>query len=205
MTFFSIFFLFLPSSSNEEHFRDLFISLAIIRCTFMAIVMIFGTGVAVQIFNYHSINWLYLFEVDPHSKMTNAQLYKVSSVLFFVWSSCFCMTIIQIKLQYVFCHTPAFFMYGLALFMLVYFLQPFLKCGYRKTRYQLWYSSWNSAIAPIGRCRFRDFFYCDSISSLSKPLEDMSYMLYFIATDEYRTKYYPNANNPWVLTLVIVV
>lgn len=72
MTMFSLFFLFIPSSDSEDHFRDLFISLAVLRVGFMLIFMIAGSGVAIQIFNYHSINWLYLFEVDPHAKMTNA-------------------------------------------------------------------------------------------------------------------------------------
>ena len=47
MTMFSLFFLFIPSSDSEDHFRDLFISLAVLRVGFMLIFMIAGSGVAI--------------------------------------------------------------------------------------------------------------------------------------------------------------
>ena len=60
------------------------------------------------------------------------------------------------------------------------------------------YSLYQIAIAPFGRVRFRDFFFGDVITSIVKPLEDMVYVIYYVVTDEYKNKFFPNPSNKYV-------
>lgn len=93
----------------------------------------------------------------------------------------------------------------LPIFMLIYCIQPCIKCGYRTTRWELLHSLGHIAIAPFGRVRFRDFFFGDVITSIVKPLEDLSYVIYYVVSDDYKNKFFPNPNNSQIYYCVFFV
>mmetsp|Transcript_13402 Transcript_13402/g.20957 ORF Transcript_13402/g.20957 Transcript_13402/m.20957 type:complete len:105 (+) Transcript_13402:1500-1814(+) len=93
MAMFSLFFLIIPSSDKEmtrreEDHRYIEPTLSTFRLSFVLIFIIFATGVAVHIFTEFGINYMFIFELDPHYKMTHWQLYKIGLILLFVLELC---------------------------------------------------------------------------------------------------------------------
>jgi len=98
------------------------------------------------------------------------QFYRLAMVLFFLWSSCFAISLMELRLEYLFKDAPAYFMVGLFAFFALFCLQPLLRCGYRTARWQLLITLKEIFISPFGRVRFRDFFFADVITSLVSTL-----------------------------------
>lgn len=92
MVMFGTLFLCINSSDGDNDYIELITSVNILRLTLVFIYILFCTGCAIKVFLRYGINYLYIFELDPNSKMTSDQLFKVSAVLFFFWSLCFTMT-----------------------------------------------------------------------------------------------------------------
>ena len=146
--------------------------------------IVFATGFAINIFNQYNINYLYIFECDPTSKMTPYMLLKVSLVIYFI--SCFCFTCTLLQVKYLHdSESPFYFMFFLFVFLVAYCFQPLIKCGYRTARFQVGYSLFQTFIAPFGSVRFRDFFLADVITSVPPALTDLSVACYFYMS--YRT------------------
>lgn len=112
--------------------------------------------------------------------MTHHQMYKVSSLLFFIWTMCFGLSLLEIRLDYLFHDAPMWPLLFLAIFVFIYCFQPCIQCGYRRTRWQICITIKEMAIAPFGRVRFRDFFFTDVVTSLVKPMEDFAVMIYYM-------------------------
>lgn len=106
-----------------------------IRFCFFFIYILFAVGFCIQVFVHYGVNYLYIFELDPQQKMTHHQLYKVGFVLLFIWSTCFSLSLMQVKLVYMFYHSPMWLMVGMMIFFVLYCIQPFFSCGYRTARY----------------------------------------------------------------------
>ena len=111
------------------------------RLNMILAYIVFATGFAIKVFNTYNINYLYIFECDPTSKMTYYSLFRVSLIIYLVSIICITMTLIQIK-YFQDVDSPFYFMFVLFIFMFIYCFQPLLKCGYRTGRYQLGYSLW---------------------------------------------------------------
>lgn len=93
MLFILAFFIFCPSTDGKEHYRDWLTSFCVTRFTLMLIYLLFASAICIKLFQIHEINYLYIFEIDPHQKMTSDQLFRVSSILFFVWTACCALTV----------------------------------------------------------------------------------------------------------------
>jgi hypothetical protein len=154
--------------------------LSLLRLTFIFIYTIFAAGFCIQVFTVYGINYLYIFELDPNAKMTHDQLYRVGTILFSLWSACFAISLMQIRLEWLFRGTAMWFMLVLAIVMLFYCAQPCLSCGYRTARKQLAITIWEIVISPFGRVRFRDFFFADVITSMGEPLKDIANCIFFL-------------------------
>ncbi len=66
------------------------------------------------------------------------------------------------------------FGFGIFLFMILGFLQPF-SCCYRTVRYSTLKVIFNVVISPCGQVTFLHYLATDILSSLSKPLKDVRY------------------------------
>lgn len=136
MTIIALFFLFTPPSDDNTVENDYIRhSTSVIRLAFFFIYVIFACGYCTKIFVQYDINYLYIFELDPQSKMTHHQLYKVGFILLFVWSACFSLSLMEVRLEYLFPRQPMWFMLVMAIFFVLYCFQPFIKCGYRTARF----------------------------------------------------------------------
>ena len=57
------------SDTNEDH-NKLISSINILRLTFVLIYILFCTAIAIKVFLFYGVNYLYIFELDPNYKMT---------------------------------------------------------------------------------------------------------------------------------------
>mmetsp|Transcript_13148 Transcript_13148/g.22246 ORF Transcript_13148/g.22246 Transcript_13148/m.22246 type:complete len:273 (-) Transcript_13148:259-1077(-) len=148
---------------------------------------------------------MYIFELDPHLKMSHFQLYRVSLILLFLLFLFYTLHLMQIKMENVFRFKTPWFMLALTLIILLYCFQPFLRCGYRSARYQLGITLYNIAISPFGRVRFRDFFFADIITSMGQTLKDLGTSGYFFLTKDFRIDKAPSGKNPVLKRYQLVV
>ena len=204
---FGVFFLFIPPSDGNLNKDIDYITptLSIFRVAFVLIYILFAVGLAIQVFHAYGVNYMYIFELDPHYKMTHWQLYKVGIILFFVLSLCQCMHIMQIKIDTLFDPTPPWFMLVLVIILLIYCFQPFLSCGYRTARYQVLVTVFEIIIAPFGRVRFRDFFLADVITSMGGTLSDIGYSVYFFTSHDFWDDKYPSGKHRFLSVYLIII
>ena len=138
MTLFGIFFIFVSSIVGRRHmnWQEIGDVMPAYRFMLFCIYLVFATGFASSIYTKYEINYLYIFQIDPHYKMTSWQLYKVSSILYFIFISCFTLNMLEIKMDYVFGDKSfPLFVLVLIIVLVTYCVQPFFKCGYRTARY----------------------------------------------------------------------
>jgi hypothetical protein len=70
--------LSIPDEKNEEWKSNLIANLPTFRFIFMLIFVLVSTAVAIRIFRSYKINYLFIFDLDPHYKMTHVQIFRVS-------------------------------------------------------------------------------------------------------------------------------
>lgn len=98
----------------------------------------------------------------------------------FCWSTCFALSLMEVRLNYLFYHKPMWLMLVLSIIFLVYCLQPFFRCGYRTSRLQVLVVVKEIVISPFGRVRFRDFFMADVFTSMGSTLNDFANSIYYL-------------------------
>jgi hypothetical protein len=69
MIMFGTFLLGSKSSDGDYDYNIITSSLSIIRLTFVMIYVLFACGFCVQVFKAYGVNYLYIFEFDPHAKI----------------------------------------------------------------------------------------------------------------------------------------
>ncbi len=74
---------FVPMKDGEIFLRpnaliDLYSTFYTFRFLLMILFTIFATSVVISILKSYKINYLFIFELDPHYKMTPIQLFRVS-------------------------------------------------------------------------------------------------------------------------------
>jgi hypothetical protein len=118
MIILGLFFINTPNSSDaKENYKIIFSSVPSLRMSFVFIYIIFGCGLCIQVFTKNDINYMYVFDLDPNYRMSHMTLYKVAAFFFAIWTTCFAMTIAEMRLLYLFHGAPAYLIY--------YVLSPF--------------------------------------------------------------------------------
>lgn len=168
LTMLGVFFGALTPLQPGQDFelKYLYHSSALFRFFGLLVYIVFATGFCINVFVSYGINYLYIFECDPNSKMTHHQLYKVGTLLLFLWSATFEISVMQVKLDVFLKDEPLYICVAFAIFFAFYCLQPCIRCGYRVARYELMITIKEIFISPFGRVRFRDFFFADVITSM---------------------------------------
>lgn len=85
----------------------------------MLIFVLASTGFVVKYLRIYSINYIYIFDLDPQYKITHAQLFKVATGLFAVWAFFLMGQTFLIKLELVFEQTMAVFALGVLIAFIV--------------------------------------------------------------------------------------
>ena len=87
LAIFAIFFMLLPPEHEYNRDRDydsMTNTVRIIRMTMILNFIIFGSAFCIKVFLEYRINYLYIFELDPHRKVTHHQLFRVGLILLFI-------------------------------------------------------------------------------------------------------------------------
>ena len=167
-----------PSAMNDEQMfkNECWIStMPVFRFSFMCSYVVFGTGLAIHVFNNYKINYLYIFELDPRHKVTHIQLYRVSMVMLSFCMVCFLIQLMVCRLDYIFETKVAGGALTCFIIMLFIFMNPF-HIFYRSARLEVLQTIFHVAITPFGKVRFKHFIFAAMLISILKPLQD----IYFI-------------------------
>lgn len=90
--FMSIFVIWLPHEDPTQKaldWEEIILTLPVLRFCFMLIVAMFFIATDVMILRKYRVNYLFIFELDPHYKMTHVQLYRVAMMLLTIFMLCF--------------------------------------------------------------------------------------------------------------------
>lgn len=125
--------------------------------------------------------------------------------MLFIWTTCFCLSMVEIKMYRVFFDAPIWPTFIIVVFMIVYCLQPCCKCGYRTARKQIGITLYEIIKAPFGRVRFRDFFMADVICSATVTLNDAAFTFHYLThIRERQIVSKPTDFNGWKIYFYIV-
>jgi len=114
--------------------------------------------------------------------------------MFFIASTFFILSYVEANMDEIESHTPHheeriwFDSYFALLFLiafLIFILQPFFNCFYKRARFELLVVIFNIVIAPFGSVRFRDFFFADILTSAGTTLKDVGIIFQLINEDNW--------------------
>lgn len=185
----SLFFVLLPPEESTDKFlewEEIFLTLPALRFCLMLIIALFFIATDVMILRKFKVNYLFIFELDPHFQVTHVQLYRVAMMLLTVFMICFMGEILVTKLNYIFPDPNATFsLVMLIIFMIICFM-PF-HIFYLKARKELGRTLLHIIAAPFGLVKFRHFFLTDILTSMPYTLKDLGSLVCFYATGTWLT------------------
>jgi hypothetical protein len=94
IAFVSFALIIIPDSNfkdftREDSLKEICSSFYTFRFLLMLVFTVFSTGVVIRILRKYKVNYLFIFELDPHYKVTQMQLFRVSLMLFSIIGFCF--------------------------------------------------------------------------------------------------------------------
>ena len=186
-TIITIIGLIIPSSepgNDQIDMQELIFCWPVFRFVFM---LIFGLGLIsldVYILRKYRVNYMFIFGLDPHYKVTHVQLIRVAMMLLTLWMLMFMLQVFISKLEYIF-EDPA--AWG-ALVLIVVFVGlccvP-LHVFYLRSRAELLKTLGHIVIAPFGPVKFKDFFLADILTSTVPILRDAILMVFLFASGQW--------------------
>ena len=82
---FLIFFLLIPARDQEHKIEFIYRVLSVYRFFLIQAFAFLACGVCIYYFRKYSINYIFIFGIDPKHKMNEYQLLKIFAFLFFIW------------------------------------------------------------------------------------------------------------------------
>ena len=144
------------------------------RCIGLFIIFLWMWGIVVFIFERYRINYVYIFEFDPRTRLTQFQIWNEASTLSIVYLINLLMFLYGTGIMF---DIPLDIIYVLPISLFIFFtlklFVPFRPFSHWRTRRTLLDIIKNIIISPFGRVRFRDFFLADIITSMAKLLQDL--------------------------------
>ena len=136
------------------------------------IFLMVGVGVNVIVFRKFRINYIYIFEIEPKSRLGHNEIFKTALFLLTIWS----ILLLLMKLSLSFnLFSGKFFVFPIILlsFITLFILWPF-HCFYYNFRKGVIISTIKN-IFPIGKngVRFRDFMFGDILTSMTRPFASL--------------------------------
>ena len=103
---------------TKDSIDEIFASFSTFRFLLMIIFTVASASVAIKVLRRYKVNYIFIFDLDPHYKVTYMQLIRLTLILFTIWGFCFAGQIAVVKLRYIF-ETPGA---GFALAVLIIFI-----------------------------------------------------------------------------------
>lgn len=198
ITFAFMVLIFMPQSDSmfdrPGAAIEIYANFYVFRFLLMILCTILSTTYAIKILRSYKVNYPFIFDLDPHYKVTYMQLLRVSLMLLTIWAFCFLGQLFIIKLAYVFPHPVAAFALILTIAFILICFAPF-HCLYLRARKELLVVLYHIVISPFGLVRFKHFFLADIITSFVVPLKDVGYIVCFFFNGLWLQSDTPSPNN----------
>ena len=143
----------------------------IYRSTIVLALCVLGTGICIKQFRFYRVNYVYIFELDPAFRIREAHLFRLFFVILSAWLFCLLGQVSTIK-NFVPFRVSVFPLLLVSAFFLFIF-NPF-DVLFRGIRYSVLWSILLGLLAPFSIVRFRHFFMADLLTSLVRPLVDIT-------------------------------
>jgi len=147
-------------------------------------MLIFGLGLIsldVYILRKYRVNYMFIFGLDPHYKVTHVQLIRTAMMLLTIWMLMFMVQVFISKLAYIFEDPAAWGALVLIIVFIVLCCLPFL-VFYLRSRAELLKTLWHIVIAPFRPVKFKDFFLADILTSMVPTLRDAILTVFLFAS-----------------------
>jgi hypothetical protein len=163
---------------------EMILTLPVFRFVFMLIFALILISVDVYILRRFRVNYMFIFDLDPHYKVTHVQLFRVSMMLLTIWMLSFMAQVIVCKLNFLFEHPHAYATMALfIIFGLICFF-PF-HVFYMKSRKELVRVLFHIFVSPFGVVKFKHFFLADIITSLGVTLKDFISIFFLFSSGQW--------------------
>ena len=156
-----------PADPNHSiiDWEEIVLTLPVYRFVFMLILGLFFIATDVMLLRRFKVNYLFIFELDPHYKVTHVQLFRVAMMLLTIFMLCFMGQIMVSKLEYLFDPPNAICPLALITIFIILCFLPF-HVFYLRTRKELSRVLFNILLSPFGTVKFKHFFLADILTSM---------------------------------------
>ena len=131
-----------------------------------------GVGVNIEILRKYRINYIYIFEIDPDSRLGSAEMFQNSFLMLSCWMICLVLTKLTLCFGF-FSSQYSLFSLILNCSLILFLFFPF-HCMYYSFRRGVIITLIRNFF-PIGKntVRFKDFLFGDILTSLNKPFASL--------------------------------
>jgi len=191
-------FIWTKYEFNVDAFLSVF---PIFRGFSYLIYMIWCWGIALFIFKYFRINYIFILNLDRSTALGYFQVFKMAGLLTSLWLACFLLFTIHTKTSFLFFNFSHHW-YPLVLLMIsvVLMFNPF-HFFYRGTRIWIGRILLESFMAPFTECVFVHFFVTDVLTSMPKFFTDIEYSLCFYISGDWES-YQSDRCTDWAFKLL---
>lgn len=157
-----------------DHMDMIAMTLPLYRLILVITLGFLSTGICISVFRRFKVNFIYIFSIDPTSRMNQYQFYKLFLFLSTILIVTALLELLSIK-GYIYRFRQEDQILGYSAIMVciltLILINP-LNMMYQSFRYKLIFSLYQNIISPFGTVGFRDFVLGDILTSMVKPLID---------------------------------
>ncbi|OMJ88722.1 hypothetical protein SteCoe_9264 [Stentor coeruleus] len=179
-------YLLLMNYSNID--INIYPSFPVFRLTLAINLVIIAASWIIYWVEAHSLNWIYILELNPANRFSYLQVLWVGLFLSALWSVIFMLSVFYNF--YVDNEGSEHLAMILLIMYFGLFFCPF-NMFFRGARWMIIKTFLEAAIAPFGPVRFRNYMMASWVTSLAIPLKDVYLSICFISTDAWALNQYP--------------
>ena len=167
---------------------NIYPSFPVFRLTLAMNLVVIGSAWIIYWVEAHSLNWLYIMEINPASRISYLQVLWVGLFLMAIWSVVFMLNVFY-NFYVDSGGSEILAMVLLGAYATLFFC-PF-KFMFRGGRWMIIKTFAEAAIAPFGPVRFRNYVMASWVTSLAIPIKDLYLSICFISSNAWAQNLYP--------------
>lgn len=180
--------IYLLIMNNSKIEAKIYPSFPVFRLTLMMNMVIIAFSWVIYKVEAHSLNWIYIFELSPHKRISYLQVLWIGLMLMSVWSVFFMLSVFYNF--YIDSEGSELLAMVLLISYLIFTICP-LNIFYRGSRWMVIKTLIEAALAPFGPVRFRNYMIASWMTSLAVPIKDLYLSICFLSTDAWTMNQYP--------------
>ena len=179
----SFFFFILLSLIKPEKNNSFIPFFPAYNFSFVIIEIMMGVGINIEILRKYRINYIYIFEIDPDSRLGSAEMFQNSFLMLSYWMICLVLSKLTLCFG-IFSYQYSLFSLILNCSLILFLFFPF-HCMYYSFRRGVIITLIRNFF-PIGKntVRFKDFLFGDILTSLNKPFASLILSYCLISCEE---------------------